>query len=59
MGVAAQQQGAELVAQARWQQALTILEAMGGWETDQVRRLIAGGPAGTDPPATVRAEPCV
>jgi tetratricopeptide (TPR) repeat protein len=58
MGVAAQQQGAEVMAQARWQQAMTILEAMGCSEIEQVRRLIAGGSAGSDPPA-VRVEPCV
>jgi hypothetical protein len=59
MGVAAQRQGAELMARIRWQQATTILEAMGCSETDQVRRLIAGGSADSDPPAAVRAEPCV
>jgi tetratricopeptide (TPR) repeat protein len=59
MGVAAQQQGAEPMAQIRWQEATTILEAMGCSETDQVRRLIAGGSADSDPPAPVRADPCV
>jgi hypothetical protein len=59
MGVAAQQQGAELVAQTRWQQAMTILEALGCSETDQVRRLLAGGSADSDRPAPVRADPCV
>jgi hypothetical protein len=59
MGVAALQQGAGLMAQTRWQQAMTILEAMGCSETDQVRQLIAGGSADSDPPATLRAEPCV
>jgi hypothetical protein len=35
MGVAAQQQGAGVMAQTRWQQAMTILEAMGCSETDE------------------------
>jgi hypothetical protein len=55
MGVAAQRQGEHLMAQARWQQALEILDPMGCTEANQVRQLLAGDHGGDQAPAAQTA----
>ena len=51
IGVAAQQQGDLETAQATWRQALSIFEALGCSEAEEVRGLLAADLAGRTTPA--------